>query len=67
VREKSSFVLMICKNRINSTTSPNHVHTQNTETSIDARKEVGVKINAEKTKHVAVSSPECRAKSQKIA
>jgi uncharacterized protein YabE (DUF348 family) len=30
------------------------------ETLIDASKEVGLEINVEKTKYVAVSSPECR-------
>jgi hypothetical protein len=32
------------------------------DTLIDANKEVGVEINVEKTKYVAVSSPECRSK-----
>jgi hypothetical protein len=37
---------------------------KNTGTLIDASKEGGVEINAEKTKYmVAVSSPECRAES----
>jgi hypothetical protein len=49
---------------------------KNMETLIDASKEVGLEVNTEKTKymllsrhqnagqnHVAVSSPECRAKS----
>jgi hypothetical protein len=36
-----------------------------TGTSFDAGKEVGLKVNTEKTKYtyVAVSSPECREKS----
>jgi hypothetical protein len=37
---------------------------KNTETLIDASKEVGLEINVEKTKYnVAISSPECRPKS----
>jgi hypothetical protein len=38
---------------------------KNTGTSIEASKAVGLEVNAEKTKYVyvAVSSPECRAKS----
>jgi hypothetical protein len=36
---------------------------RNTETLIDASKEVGLEVNAEKTNYVAVSSPECRSKS----
>jgi hypothetical protein len=64
VGAKSLFVLTICKKRANSTTNPDHVHAQNTESSIDASKKVGVRVNAEKTKRVAVSSPECRAKSR---
>jgi hypothetical protein len=39
---------------------------KNRQTLIDASKEVGIEVNAEKNKYVyvAVSSPECRAKSQ---
>jgi hypothetical protein len=38
---------------------------ENTETLIDASKEVGLEINVEATKLMfAVSSPECRAKSR---
>jgi hypothetical protein len=37
--------------------------TKNTETLIGASKEVGLEVNTEKTKYVAVDSPECRAKS----
>jgi hypothetical protein len=36
---------------------------KNTETLIDASKEVGLEISAEKTKYVAISSPEYRSKS----
>jgi hypothetical protein len=36
---------------------------KNTETLIDASKEVGLEINVDKTKYVAISSPECRSKS----
>jgi hypothetical protein len=38
---------------------------KSTENLIDAFKEVGLEVNAEKTKYtyIAVSSPECRAKS----
>jgi hypothetical protein len=37
---------------------------KNTETLIDTNKEVGLEVNAEKTKYMfAVSSPECKAKS----
>jgi hypothetical protein len=37
---------------------------KNTKTSIDASKETGLEVNAEKTKYnVAVSSPECKEKS----
>jgi hypothetical protein len=37
---------------------------KNTQTVIDASKEVGLEVNAEKTEvYVAVLSPECRAKS----
>jgi hypothetical protein len=34
-----------------------------TQTLIDTSKEVGLKVNPEKTSTVTVSSPECRAKS----
>jgi hypothetical protein len=39
---------------------------KNTETLTDASKEVGPEINVEKTKYVyvAISSPECRSKSE---
>jgi hypothetical protein len=33
------------------------------QTLIDASKEVGLEVNAEKTVHVAVSSPKCKEKS----
>jgi hypothetical protein len=36
---------------------------KNMETLIGASKEVGLEINVEKTKYVAISSPECRSKS----
>jgi hypothetical protein len=36
---------------------------KNAETLIDASKEVGLEINVEKTKYVAISSPECRSES----
>jgi hypothetical protein len=37
---------------------------KNTETLTDASKEVGLEINAEKTKYMLlISSPECRSKS----
>jgi outer membrane cobalamin receptor len=36
---------------------------KNTETLIDATKVTGLEVNAEKTKYVAVWSPDCRAKS----
>jgi hypothetical protein len=36
---------------------------KNTETLIDASKEVGLEINVEKTKYMLLSSPECRSKS----
>jgi hypothetical protein len=36
---------------------------KNRVTLIDASKEVGLEVNAEKTKYIAVSSLECRAKS----
>jgi hypothetical protein len=38
---------------------------QNTETLIDASKEVGLEVNTEKL-YVAVSSPECKEKSHHI-
>jgi hypothetical protein len=34
------------------------------EISVDGSKEVGLEITVEKTKYVAVSSPECRTKSR---
>jgi hypothetical protein len=36
---------------------------KNTQTLIDASKEIGVEVNTEKTIYIAVSSPKCRAKS----
>jgi hypothetical protein len=36
---------------------------KNTETLIGVSREVGLKINVEETKYVAVLSPECRSKS----
>jgi hypothetical protein len=36
---------------------------KNTETLIDASMEVGLEINIEKTKYIAISLPECRSKS----
>jgi hypothetical protein len=36
---------------------------KNTETLIDASKEVGLEINVENQVYVAISSPECRSKS----
>jgi hypothetical protein len=36
---------------------------KNTETLIDASKEVGLEINVEETKYMLLSSPECRSKS----
>jgi hypothetical protein len=37
---------------------------KNTESLIDASKEIGLEINVEKTKYMfAISSPECRSKS----
>jgi hypothetical protein len=36
---------------------------KNTETLIDASKEVGLEVNIEKTKYMFVSLPECRSKS----
>jgi uncharacterized protein YdcH (DUF465 family) len=36
---------------------------KNTQTLIDASKEVGLDVNIEKTKYKLLSSPECRAKS----
>jgi hypothetical protein len=35
---------------------------KSTKTLIDASKEVGLEVNAEKTKYVTLTSPECRAK-----
>jgi hypothetical protein len=37
--------------------------TKNTQTLIDASKEIGLEVNTEKTKYMSVSSPKCRAKS----
>jgi hypothetical protein len=37
---------------------------KNMETLIDASKEVGLEVNTENKVYVAVSSPECRAKSR---
>jgi hypothetical protein len=36
---------------------------KNTETSIDASKEVGQEVNAEKTKYMALPYHQCRSKS----
>jgi hypothetical protein len=36
---------------------------KNTETLIDASREVGLEVNTEKTKYMLVSGPECRPKS----
>jgi hypothetical protein len=36
---------------------------KNTETLIDASKEVGLEVNADKTKYMLLSSPECRSES----
>jgi hypothetical protein len=36
---------------------------KNTETLIDASKEVGLEVNIEKQSIIGVSGPECRAKS----
>jgi hypothetical protein len=36
---------------------------KNTQTLTAARKKIGLEVNTGKTKHIAVLSPECRAKS----
>jgi hypothetical protein len=38
-------------------------HTKKTEALLDARKKVGLEVNAKKAKYIHILSPDCRTKS----
>jgi hypothetical protein len=57
--------LLVCADDVNLLGDNIDTVKKNTQTLIDVSKETGLEVKAEKTKYVyvAVSSPECRAKS----
>jgi hypothetical protein len=59
------YQLLVYADKVNLLRHNIDTRKKDTETLTDASKEVGLEVNAEKTKYmVAVSSPECRAKSE---
>jgi hypothetical protein len=54
---------LVCDDNVNLLGDNIDTIKKSTETWIDTSEEVGINVSAEKTKYVAVLSPECRVKS----